>query len=69
MSHVCGCVVQLVTGTMRASAAAFGEMAHTKTARLFLRLFGISSVPEWIAILLGLVLWFVVGTIIVALLR
>ena len=54
---------------MDAAFSAIAELLFAKTARLFLRLFGISSVPEWIAILLGLVLWFVVGTIIVALLR
>jgi hypothetical protein len=54
---------------MDALISAIAELLFAKTARLFLRLFGIKSVSEWVAILLGLLLWIVVGTIVVALLR
>ena len=45
------------------------EFLFAKTARLFLRLFGVRNVPEWIAIILGLILWFVIGLIVAVLVR
>jgi hypothetical protein len=48
---------------------ALAELLFAKTARAFLRLFGVRSVPEWIAILLGLVLWVAISIFVVALLR
>ena len=54
---------------MEALISALGELLFAKTARLFLRLFGVQRVPEWAAILLGLVLWVLVGIIVIALLR
>jgi hypothetical protein len=54
---------------MEALISALAELLFAKTARLFLRLFGIRQVPEWAAILLGLALWLLVGIIVIGLLR
>jgi hypothetical protein len=54
---------------MESVLSAVAEILFAKTARLFLRLFGVRNIPEWVAILLGLFLWLIIGIIVVVLVR
>ena len=44
------------------------ELFFIQTARLFLRLFGVVNVPEWAALILGMMLWGFAAVVLVALL-
>jgi hypothetical protein len=54
---------------MEHGVSLIAEVLFAKTARLFLRLFGVRSAPKWVEIILGLILWIFIGIVVVVLVK